>query len=195
MPVADRYKEQVAELERRADHDGWDGPPALYILSADERPTKVAVHNRLWEMARPPDVLAVMAHTAESGHPFPREYTPPRPSGIAFMSESWMVEMKAPVEMDEIADSDRRYAAMTMSLAGEHRLYEHRNRIEARTVYVLAEGREAMYVHKRGRKPQWMEEGEDAEEFGEEAVHGHMEGDVPDAARRLLRAIQKQRGR
>jgi hypothetical protein len=153
---------QLKNLERRAEREGWDKPPKLFALTS-RRVVDLAVPNPLWDAPpRPPDLLEVMAAAAEKGVRIPG--LPPKPIGFAFMFEGWMVKSE-----------QKQKQKLTMALAEEHRLHEHRDKVEIRMIHVVSHEGSYAIVRERGGEP--------------DVEINNMSGAITDALRRMLAAV------
>jgi hypothetical protein len=116
------------ELDARTE---WDEPPQLYRLhvsSGVPRLVPVRIPLPMWEMARPPEVLAFIADgMADHGL---RNHEADL-HGMAFRHEGWLVEVEEPATLG------RAEVRRTHEMALDHTLNTHPDRIEVRMLYAV----------------------------------------------------------
>lgn len=175
--MSEDFKPTVVMLERQADRKGWDQPPALYALLKGGATARFPLPEDFWRLALPRQLLNAIADTLTYDREKARSvlrmvFEPSEVVGIAFMTESWIVN----------TPKDGLYGRATVALAEEHRLHEHRDRVEARTVYVvMRNGTFTVLNRERGRKPEWWDQ--------PQLVNTPDSGVVPQIMDRLVKAL------
>jgi hypothetical protein len=123
----------VREVERR---QAWDEPPQLYRLHLNAGvPSLVPfmVPLAIWDMDRPPEVLAYLAHLFDLN----RALMPDTPDlhGMAFRHEGWEV-LHEGLDLAH-SEADRAKVREAHELALDHRLVTHPQRVEVRMMYAV----------------------------------------------------------
>jgi hypothetical protein len=120
----------AAEVEGRRE---WDEHPQLYRLhvkTGQPNLVPVTVPGFMWNAARPPDVLELVAELMEgrrfSPVPLGAEAELGDLYGMAFRCEAWYVETPADKSPE---------ARSVQVMAGDHRLHQHPARVEIRMIY------------------------------------------------------------
>lgn len=139
----DRLLTAVVELERRTHERGWDRSPTLYVLDRTAGSEPILEDSAIWDGERPSEVLRFIAHATSTllRDILLEDFA--QPWAWVFVHEAWLVKLEG--GLDDV---------LTNELAVEHRLEEHRRRVEIRmAIGVSKSGDEVSIVRQRGEEP------------------------------------------
>lgn len=106
---------------------GWDEPPGLYFLYLERGKPRLSLldfPDQMWELARPPEILARFAASTDLFRAELRTMVPEGLFGIAFRCEGWEIQ-----QTPEVSEADWEQARAD---ALAHRIHARPDRVEIR---------------------------------------------------------------
>jgi hypothetical protein len=176
-PNRDAFEQMAERIESDVDKEGWDQPNRLFRINTHASPlagmSALMVAEVPWPeavarshpiQALKMDLNAVLALPA-------KDLGLDQFVGLALATEGWMLSARV---------DDEAAVAEVNAISGRREVHKHPDRIEVRTVMLIAPGTQVQVLRQRGHAPDLVDVAADA-------------GAVPDALRALFAAFVVRR--